>query len=176
LIPEEIKMSCVSTLVLAVSAVVGQLDESGSTSENLKELQFFVGEWKLEGEDAGQKVTGEMKAEWINDKSFVLARLVSNRADGVQMHSTEIIGWDPLKEEIRSWGFGGLGGYGQLNWKKDGDKWIMTCDQPWIRWNGDKLTGTTVRVRLSDDKYVEEGTYKVGDLVVTMRTVLTRVK
>ena len=169
-------MSCMGTLVIAVSAVVGQLDESGSTREHLKDLQYFVGEWKYEGEDAGDKVTGETKAEWINDKSFLLVRSVTKRPDGTQMHFTEVIGWDPVKKQMRSWGFGGLGGYGQSIWTKNGNKWTMKNDQPWIRWNGDKLTGTTVREIIDEDTYVEEGTYKFGDLVVTMRTKSTRVK
>ena len=169
-------MSSIGALVIAASAVVGQLDESGSTSEHLKELQYFVGEWKYEGEDGDDKITGETKAEWIHDKSFVLVRSVIKRPDGSKMDFTEVIGWDPVKKQVRSWGFGGLGGFGQSTWTKNGNKWTMNSDQPWIRWNGDRLTGTTVRVIIDEDTYVEEGTYKFGGIVMTMRTESKRVK
>jgi hypothetical protein len=169
-------MSCIGALVIAASAVMGQLDESGSTREHLKELQFFVGEWKYEGEESGEKVTGTAKAEWMNDKSFVLVRSVTTMPDGRQMNFAEIIGWDPVKKQVRSWGFGALGGYGQFTWAKNGDKWIMESDQPWIRWNGDRLTGTTVRARIDDNTYVEEGSYRYGDIVLTTRLKSERVK
>ena len=169
-------MSSIGALVIAASAVVGQLDESGSTREHLKELQYFVGEWKYEGEDAGETVTGETRAEWINDKSFVLVRSVTKQPDGTQMHFTEVIGWDPVKKQVRSWGFGGLGGYGQFAWTKNGSRWIMKSERPWIRWNGDRLTGTTVREVIDDNTYVEEGSYKFGDTVLTTRLESKRVK
>jgi hypothetical protein len=164
------------TVVLAVTAVLGQLDESGSTSAHLKDLQWFVGEWEYTGKEGNDEVTGKTKIEWINDKSFLLVRSVSKRPDGSTMQFTEVIGWDPVKKQVRSWGFGGLGGFGQSMWTKDGNKWTMRSDGPWIRWNGDKLTGTTIRRTDGQNKFIEEGIYNLGGLEVKIRTESTRVK
>ena len=123
----------------------------------MKVLQCFVGEWKFEGEDSGERITGEAKAEWINNNCFLLVRSVTKRPDGTQMPYAEVMGWNPVTKQIQAWGFGGLGGYGQTIWTKDGNKWTIRNDQPWIRWNGDRMTGTIVREIIDENVFVEEG-------------------
>jgi hypothetical protein len=167
-------MSSVQILVIAVSAILGQLEE-GSTREHLHDLEYFVGQWRFEGEDDGQKIVGSMAGEWMHDKNFLLVRGVFEDADGKKVPFTQIVGWDPSCKQIQSWGFGGFGGHGQLLWQKDGKTWTITDVKPWVRWDGGTLTGTTLREIVDDNTFRENSTFKVGDKEIRSTLTATRV-
>jgi hypothetical protein len=41
------------------------------------------------------------------------------------MSGMQIIGWDPVAKQIRSWVFDSDGGFGQATWNKKEDQWFI---------------------------------------------------
>ena len=166
-------MTSISVFVVALSAALGQLEE-GSTREHLKDLQYFIGKWSLENTENGEVSTGTMEVEWMHDKNFQLVKGVSKDTTGKEQTSTEIVGWNPISKQIQSWGFGSFGGYGEGRWQKEGTTWTMTYDKPWVRWNGDTLTGKVVRKIVDENTFLEEGVFKVGEKDIKFTTKAKR--
>ena len=62
---------------------------------------------------------------WEEGQKF-LVRKYSLQADGEPDRSgTQWIGWDPQAQQIRSWVFDSEGDFGQGQWTRAGDAWII---------------------------------------------------
>ena len=44
----------------------------------------------------------------------------------MEIAGTQIIGWDPAKQEIRSWVFDSSGAFGEGVWSNDENRWTVT--------------------------------------------------
>jgi uncharacterized protein (TIGR02246 family) len=87
----------------------------------LRDLEWLVGDWVDEGEDG--KVT--FTARWDEGQKF-LVRKFSVQIDGEPSRSgTQWIGWDPQAEQIRSWVFDSDGDFGQGQWARSNNAWIV---------------------------------------------------
>jgi uncharacterized protein (TIGR02246 family) len=97
---------------------------SGDTADKagpLRELEWLVGEWVDEGEDG----KGASTVRWEEGQKF-LVRKYSVQADGEPDRSgTQWIGWDPQAKQIRSWVFDSEGDFGQGQWTRAGNAWII---------------------------------------------------
>jgi uncharacterized protein (TIGR02246 family) len=92
-----------------------------SNYEQLKELEWLVGEWV----DDGDGITIEVDCKWTRNRNFISrSYTVSNGAD-VESSGLQIIGWDPQQKQIRSWLFDSDGGFIKGTWNKRGDRWIV---------------------------------------------------
>jgi len=90
-----------------------------SNYSHLRELDWLVGTW----DSTGDGPTVHTKIRWIANRSF-LEREYSVRENGVVVSSgTQIIGWDPQAEQIRSWTFDSSGGHGTGLWTGSPDGW-----------------------------------------------------
>jgi uncharacterized protein (TIGR02246 family) len=97
-------------------------DESSVTpGEMLQPLEWLIGEWVNEGADARVKIT----YRWSDDKNYILGDFHVKNTEGVESHSTQRIGWDPLLHKPRSWMFDSDGGYGEGIWTAIEDGWIV---------------------------------------------------
>jgi uncharacterized protein (TIGR02246 family) len=87
----------------------------------LRELEWLVGDWVDEGEEGKAAST----VRWEEGKRF-LVRKYSLQADGEPDRSgTQWIGWDPQAKQIRSWVFDSEGDFGQGQWTRAGNAWII---------------------------------------------------
>ena len=83
-------------------------DKAAGNYERLKELEWMVGQWVEETEEA-VVVTS---VAWSENKSYLL-RTFDIRVKGKPaLTGTQRIGWDPLTRQIKSWVFDDQGGYG----------------------------------------------------------------
>jgi hypothetical protein len=41
------------------------------------------------------------------------------------MAGMQIVGWDPVAKQIRSWVFDSDGGFSEGKWKRKGDRWLI---------------------------------------------------
>ncbi|AGA25684.1 YybH family protein [Singulisphaera acidiphila] len=104
----------------------------------LRELEWLVGDWVDEGEDG--KVANTVR--WDEDQKF-LVRKYTVQIDGEPARSgTQWIGWDPQAKQIRSWVFDSEGGFGQGQWTRSGDAWIVKAGGV----TGDGLTTSATQV------------------------------
>lgn len=95
-------------------------EDSAETPETpLRQLQWLVGTWVDEGADATIRTT----CHWTRHRYF-LARTFSVESEGKKvLEGTQVIGWDPVSQQIRSWMFDSEGGVGLGTWTQDGDHW-----------------------------------------------------
>jgi uncharacterized protein (TIGR02246 family) len=85
----------------------------------LKDLQWLVGDW--EGEKGGVSMT----ARWALNRAFMQMEYKIKEADG-EMHVMQLIGFDPLTGQTKSWTFDSHGGYGEGLWAREGNRWVAT--------------------------------------------------
>jgi uncharacterized protein (TIGR02246 family) len=111
----------------------------------LDQLAWLVGSW----EDVGDGVIASSQAAWSADRGFLVRTHVSTpdehpagrpaagdtgipgllpAAVGGRRELTEIIGWDPERETIRSWIFSADGRFAEGTWSRDADGWIVTIE------------------------------------------------
>ena len=89
--------------------------------EQLKELEWMVGEWTGNADDAEV----EVDCDWTKNKNF-LTRAFKISIDGdTSLSGMQIIGWDPAEKTIRSWTFDSKGTFAQATWQKKGGRWFL---------------------------------------------------
>jgi uncharacterized protein (TIGR02246 family) len=111
----------------------------------LRELEWLVGDWVDEGEDG----KGASTVRWEEGKKF-LVRKYSLQADGEPDSSeTQWIGWDPQAKQIRSWVFDSTGDFGQGQWTRSGDAWIIKASG--VTADGLTTSSTQIIERINKD-------------------------
>jgi uncharacterized protein (TIGR02246 family) len=92
-----------------------------SNYERLKELEWMIGSWV----DKDEKATIQTDCEWTKNRNFMTRSFAVVVGDRVNMSGMQVIGWDPIAKQIRSWVFDSNGGFSDGKWKRKGDKWIV---------------------------------------------------
>jgi len=112
--------------------------ETPDKGEPLRDLEWLVGDWVDAGEDG--KVASTVC--WDEGQKF-LVRKFSVQIDGEPRRSgTQWIGWDPQAKRIRSWVFDSDGDFGQGQWTRSGNAWIVKASGI----TGDGLTTSSTQV------------------------------
>ncbi|KAA5545126.1 DUF4440 domain-containing protein [Roseiconus nitratireducens] len=95
--------------------------EQPSHYEHLKSLEWLVGDWIYEGETW----TVEFETDWTVKQNFLSRRYTVTGNPGNESSGLQIIGWDPLKQQIRSWLFDSDGGYVHATWLPTESGWSV---------------------------------------------------
>lgn len=104
----------------------------------LRELDWLVGTWV----DDSDGVTIKTTFRWSSTGSFLLRSFSAETADGLSQSGTQIIGWDPRAEQVRSWTFHDDGAFGDGVWIKSGSDWLVKSSQTLA--DGNSASGTYV--------------------------------
>jgi uncharacterized protein (TIGR02246 family) len=116
-------------------------------TNHLKDLQWLIGEWSSAASPAG--VSLQTTYDWTASQAFLI-RKFKVEGKGTFMHGgTEIIGWDPRSENIRSWVFDSDGGFGETTWVQDGSRWIIKYSGTLA--DGSAASATHVLARIDDN-------------------------
>jgi uncharacterized protein (TIGR02246 family) len=89
----------------------------------LQDLAWLVGEWV--DEDGGSTA----KVNWTKNKTFLSYSFTVATEDGDDLEGTQVIGWDPNNETIRSWMFDSDGGFGEGVWTRRDNAWVVKFQQ-----------------------------------------------
>ena len=89
--------------------------------EQLKDLEWMIGEWV--DDQGGSAVT--MRGKWTANQNFISRSFTVLIEDRIDMSGTQVIGWDPAEETIRSWVFDSDGGFAQGVWSRRDDGWSV---------------------------------------------------
>lgn len=106
-------------LVAAIREIPAEIELS--PHEHLEPLAWLVGDWIDEGPDA----TIDITCRWSEDQNFLLIEYATKIAGETTLKTTQRLGWDPLKQQVRSWMFDSDGGYGDGEWSRAGKTWTI---------------------------------------------------
>ncbi len=118
-----------------------------SPSGNLEQLAWMVGDWI----DSSPDSTVETSVRWTKNKAFLTSTFRVSVPGMDDLEGTQVIGWDPTTESIRSWMFDSDGGFGEGDWKKHNDLWIVKFKQ--VLSDGRKASSTNIYRLVDDDHY-----------------------
>lgn len=132
--------------------------EAVPPAERLKPLEWLIGEWVSESDEADVAFT----FRWGRDRKYIVQDFVVKRAGREAMHGTQRIGWDPLRKTIKSWMFDSIGGNGEGIWTWVGDRWVIKIVG--VRSDGTTGSATNVLMPLNKSGYTWESKDRiVGD-------------
>jgi uncharacterized protein (TIGR02246 family) len=117
-------------------------DAGGSSP--LKELKWLVGDW--EAEKGGFNVS----VHWTLNQAFLSVDYKAKAGD-LEMTVMQLIGFDPLSGQIKTWNFDSLGGYSESLVRREGNTWTAAVAGVLP----DGQTGTAVNVI----RYVDDNTF-----------------
>ncbi len=107
-------------LISSVHDLPGEGESAAlSSSEQLKQLAWLVGDWVDTVEKADVRIT----CRWAENQNFLVLKYDVKQADK-EFTLDQRIGWDPANGQIRSWYFDSMGGFGEGLWTRDGNQWI----------------------------------------------------
>ncbi len=90
--------------------------------ERLKELEWMVGEWVDETEDAQVSST----VQWGQGRGYLVRNYSAQSKDRAATSGLIIIAWDPQTEQIKSWIFSADGSRGEGSWTRAEDnQWVV---------------------------------------------------
>lgn len=121
--------------------------EVQSNYEHLKELEWLIGDWVDEDENA--RIVTE--CNWAKNNNFMTRSFTVEIDDRVDMSGMQIVGWNPINKQICSWTFDSDGGYSQGKWTRKGDRWFIK--KKGILQGGGEVTATNIVTMLDDDTF-----------------------
>jgi len=89
--------------------------------EQLRELEFLIGDWV--DDQGGNSVT--LRGEWTANRNFISRSFNVMIEDRIDMSGTQVIGWDPAANTIRSWVFDSDGGITEGVWTRRDEGWTI---------------------------------------------------
>jgi len=126
---------------------VSESQRPESQYEHLKPLEWLVGSWIDEDEEA----TIETSAKWDRYKNFLIQDFRVLSDDRLQLEVRQLIAWDPIQKRIRSWIFDSDGGFGEGAWTQKGDSWVVT--QHYTLADGAKASAINTYTKKGKDGY-----------------------
>lgn len=117
-----------------------------SPQEALSDLSELIGSWVDESGDG--KITTTFR--WSQSGAFLLRSYAVETEEGIAREGTQVIGWDPRANHIRSWNFNSDGSFGDGVWSKNGNSWFVQSTQTLS--GGAAASGTFVITVVSDNE------------------------
>lgn len=90
--------------------------------DRLQPLEWMIGTWV---DNAEEGVTIETTGRWTTNDNFIVRTFRVFIQDRVDFEGTQVVGWDPSADTIRSWAFDSDGGFGVGRWSNQGNRWTV---------------------------------------------------
>jgi uncharacterized protein (TIGR02246 family) len=114
--------------------------------DRLKELEWLVGDWVNESQDAVVRTT----CKWSEDGNFLIRDFIMKAQGQTVLSGTQRIGWDPARRQFKTWIFDSQGGFGEGYWTRQGDQWVIKAEG--VRQDGQHASATNIITRLGKDR------------------------
>ena len=118
-----------------------------SAYSQLQALEWMIGSWQ----DKSSDQVVQTKATWAGEQNFLVRTFNVKGADQSDTEGWEIIGWDPIRQQIRSWIFDSNGGFGEASWSKDGGDWLIRASN--VLPDGSRSTAENVLTKIDDNNF-----------------------
>jgi len=128
------------------SAVRDEASHDLTPHDRLKELEWLVGDWINESQDAVVNTT----CKWTEDGNFLVREFTMKTQGQPVLSGTQRIGWDAVKRQFKTWIFDTEGGFGEGYFTRDGDRWLIKADG--VRQDGLPASATNIITRLGKDR------------------------
>lgn len=115
--------------------------------DQLKGLKWLIGKWVDKDED----VTITFTTDWDTFKNFIVQKFKMEVYGVVEVEGLQIIGWDPIEQNIRSWVYDSDGGFGSGLWVKNGNSWKAILN--YVLSEGKRASATYVYTQINDKSY-----------------------
>jgi uncharacterized protein (TIGR02246 family) len=114
--------------------------------ERLKELEWLVGDWVNESQDAVVSTT----CKWAPGGNFLVRDFTMKTKGRPVLSGSQRIGWDPLSHRFKTWIFDSEGGHGEGHWTRTGDQWVIKLEG--VNQDGKPVSATNIVTRLGKDR------------------------
>ena len=128
------------------SAVRDEHDHDLGPHDRLKELEWLVGDWVNESQDAIVSTS----CKWTDDGNFLIRDFTMKTQGQPVLSGTQRIGWDAVKRQFKTWIFDSEGGFGEGYLTRDGDRWLIKTEG--VRQDGKPASATNIVTRLGKDR------------------------
>jgi uncharacterized protein (TIGR02246 family) len=99
-------------------------DDSNPSATQLQSLNWLVGGWVYQEKDT----TITIACRLTEKKSFLFMDQVVRIKGEEVLSLKQLIGWDPLRQQFRSWVFDSAGGFAQGLWTRRGNEWLVDAE------------------------------------------------
>ena len=149
-----------------------EISSTISNRERLQPLEWMVGEWTDVVEDS----TIEFSCQWTSNQNYLSRTYKVSDAGGVTSSGLQIIGWDPIKKQIRSWLFDSDGSYVSGLWTESEGRWVVQSLATLV--DGSEGSFTSIFRPLEDGNYGWQKTNRVlnGELLPSIDEVIIQRK
>jgi uncharacterized protein (TIGR02246 family) len=136
-------------------------DETSQTPhDRLQPLAWMVGDWV----DEDPESVVMLSCRWSKDGNYLLSDYTVQVKGKKVMESTQRIGWEPLRRQLRSWMFDSDGGFSQGAWTQDDKRWVIKTTG--VLPDGSTASATFTITPQGKDKFVWKSTDRVsGDAI-----------
>ena len=114
--------------------------------DRLKELEWLIGEWVNESQDAVVFTT----CKWADSGNFLVREFTIKTQGKPVMSGSQTIGWDPVKRQFKSWVFDSEGGFVEAYWTRNGNQWVAKAEG--VGQDGQPASATNIITRLGKDR------------------------
>lgn len=128
-----------------------------SNYQHLKDLEWMIGTWV----DQDDNARIETVSSWTKNQNFITRKFAVSVEGDTDLAGIQMIGWDPIEQEIRSWVFDSDGGFGSATWTKKGNKWIVNAAATLA--DGRKASVVTTLTMMDDQTIMWEATGRTID-------------
>ena len=136
---------------------VTEEDVVPSHYEQLKELEWMVGQWSDEDDEA----TVTTECNWSKNNNFLVRSFTVQINDRIGMSGMQFIGWDPAAKQIRSWVFDSEGGFGEGTWTRKDNRW--SNQQTGVLPDGRKSSSVSIFTQLDDGTFTLQSVNRMVD-------------
>ena len=139
-----------------------------SNYEHLKELEWMVGKWVDQDEEA----TVHTECDWTKNQNFLTRSFALVVGDSIEMSGMQIIGWDPAEKRIRSWVFDSDGTFSDGKWTRKDNRWLI--QQTGTLADGAKSSATNILTQLDDNSFTWQSINRevAGELLPNVEEIL----
>jgi len=128
------------------AAVRDELAHDLAPHDRLKELEWLVGDWVNESQDAVVSTS----CTWAKGGNFLDREFTMKTEGRPVLSGTQRIGWDPLKRQFKTWIFDSEGGHGEGYFTRNGNKWMVKVEG--AGQDGQPVSATNIITRLGKDR------------------------
>jgi uncharacterized protein (TIGR02246 family) len=130
-----------------IREALGQGKQGKTREQVLNELDWMIGDW-VDSDDTG---TLKINVKWSRNKAYLVRSFTVTSKNEVELEGTEIVGWDPANNVLRSWVFDTNGGFASGTWKQKGKSWY--CHLAGVQADGKKASAVHIFTPQGADSY-----------------------